>query len=425
MRNGSSEYPSVRCLILFASCVLVGLSSCRLLQCELSILCHKFVKNTHAFIQNGCFNGKHGAGELVIVRCPFREVRLEKLHGWGAFEDVRSSSWGLRLESTMLQCVEACTPSDGCEYSKLWQATAVDSSLFRDRARALKECGADNPPWPPFERVPEAGEEHASMQHLRVGGFQVGEELDKAVKFTELALTDPLNDGVPPPKGWTKKPNEFGDEGYAFSNNASTQRGTDIGTVHVKLFKESPKVVPNVFMIGLNNNGTIEKWYAPWPCSYDVMNWQYGAVEFACIDKDSSYFLDRTAPESRMKSWIIFLMLSWLGWSGCACSAGKIPGFLPHDRREDTLDLYVCMGLSGSIPAILCLFLIVEAMDWIIPQPKVGLLILFGTALLACGLAAITVEPPFQVLLLAGRRVEESSRSLLPRAEHRTELSQR
>jgi len=383
-----------------------------LLKNELSVACHRYVRKVHFFVHNGCFNNKSGDGRLVVVKCPFREMKIEKLHGWAGFREVHSNSWGLRVESTMLQCVETCT-HEGCEYSKQWLGYPVDSEQFSDKARALKSCGSANPPWPSSDIVPVDGEVHAKIRHILVGSYRVNEEIDSEIYFPPLPLEDPYNDGVPPPDGWTKKRNEHGDVGYAFSYNASLHSGTDIGTVHVKLFKEAPQLVPNVFMMGLNINGTLHKWYAPWPCNMDPMNWRYGTVEFAHIETDSSYFVDQNEPPSRLQGRAVFVMLWWVAWSGCACTAGEIPGFLPHDRREDSLDLYVCMTLSGLIPAVLCLCLIVEGMEWILPHRELGIASLVSAVFMTAILAAITIKVPFNVRFFGRGNVQESARSLL------------
>mmetsp|Transcript_64433 Transcript_64433/g.153734 ORF Transcript_64433/g.153734 Transcript_64433/m.153734 type:complete len:465 (+) Transcript_64433:148-1542(+) len=367
---------------------------------ELKLACNNYFEHTLAhYVRNRCESGAQYDGELVVLKCPYREFFPERIHGWGPFAGVSTQALGLRTEVYMLQCEERCkSPEDSkwhppvghlpreevqewsgpeCKYALGWRPYPIDMAGFRDPPEAERVCGVtENPTWPMLDQdVPAPKTVYADLHKMEVGGFKLnsGTRIEATVP-TEALLDEKWAD----PPGWTRVEREYGDETRSYTNHfKQVDPSTGLGTVHVKFFKEAAKDVSDVTIVGKNENGTIVGWTAPWPCT----GYYFDDLRLPAYDPNGGDGPFVVLPEKFVQRWtglekqyyvrVFYIVWMWAAWSCLAGSSCEIPGWIPRAEGEDQVVL--CLAVSGAVPAVALLALMVECAEYLVAGMVAGM----------------------------------------------------
>eukprot|EP00403_Amphidinium_massartii_P019599 CAMPEP_0178424094 /NCGR_PEP_ID=MMETSP0689_2-20121128/28032_1 /TAXON_ID=160604 /ORGANISM="Amphidinium massartii, Strain CS-259" /LENGTH=459 /DNA_ID=CAMNT_0020045719 /DNA_START=74 /DNA_END=1455 /DNA_ORIENTATION=+ len=240
---------------------------------ERTAICLKYVYRELKY-NDTCDKASYQSGHLLMLICEVQKDSIPPIYGWGAFQNQSEKAIGLKAVSEMKQCFETTNELEGASYSLDWIDHPVDSSLFTEKGSQdfNAKCGAENPPWPiDLPRLSPDNERRAD--NVSMGKFTTDMQLDTAFQ----SKVD-----WPAPNGWTKE------NTGTFTSKTWQVAKNGLGQVRTTFFSNGfvqgqNKPVLHLTAIGLNNNGHMEKWQAPFPC------WDYSQAHFAGGKTDSGW----------------------------------------------------------------------------------------------------------------------------------------
>mmetsp|Transcript_25963 Transcript_25963/g.47455 ORF Transcript_25963/g.47455 Transcript_25963/m.47455 type:complete len:488 (+) Transcript_25963:97-1560(+) len=275
-----------RSLVVIVLCFILGVFTVyEYAQFQLVATCLDTVKEAAnlpegAIEREGCNDVTQRDGQLVLLSCTVNKNSLEPLHAWGPFANSSVHGVGLRARVEMMQCVEKGRGRTSRVHVIDWADHPVDMNTFKFKKEAVEACGIEkNPPWP--DEVPTAPERRES-KNFSVGGFT-----------SQLPLSIKLNSHVtwqPPPEGWMLAEDTSvsvqEDAGKAYLYTKAEVLEHSVGQIRMTWYanqrgEERQPATTSVFLVGMNNGGTIERWQAPWPCSgaYSQGHFEVGSHE--------------------------------------------------------------------------------------------------------------------------------------------------
>jgi len=374
-------------LVILLSCFALGWNEKR------AVCDSRAVAEGHeAAVPTGCGANRAtgtamGNGDLVLVSCDLKPDGLPLFTPAGDFAPVlQFHGVGLKTEALIYQCVEkshSTTKKDHVgggktkvttyTYERQWVTSHVDSSHFRkrDSDSYRRNCGVDNPTWPPG--APQSTVQRAPS--AMVGAYTIPQSpfLDSIPLDAPLAVSSV-------PAGWMQNGVEY--------TKGSTQPN-NLGAVKVT-FHGNDWNKKSMTVLGLNSGGQLGRWTASnsWMCS----GFTLARLRMGLYTKDE--FFDAMEAETSEITWILRVVFLVVLWMGFCCL------FEPLEVMADCIpcigpylgDSISCIVGCVTCPVAFACGLGVAGVVWVLMRPLVGLGLLFGFFLIVGATWAVSVR---------------------------------